>query len=87
MISKPLRTLLDVAALGAVAWLWIVVYESFTRTGVWAIVAREVGGVTTMPAQAAVIAACVLMGWLVLAGSVWLIWRLLLRRRDDTTQA
>ncbi len=85
MASKPLRTLLDVAGLGAIVWLWVVVYESFTRTGFWAIVAREVGGVTTMPAQAAVIAACVLMGWLALAGSVWLIWRLVLRPRGGTT--
>lgn len=79
--DRSTRTLVDVAAILAVAWLWIAVYESFTRSGLWLVISRAVGGATTLPSEAAVLAACVLLGWLALASSCWLAWRLFLRSK------
>jgi hypothetical protein len=62
------RTLvLDVAAVVAVAWTWHAIYESFTRTGLWCVLARALGGATTLPSELVVLAACMLAGWLPLA--------------------
>ena len=81
MISKPTRTLLDVASLLGIAWMWIAIYQSFTHTGLWPIVAGALGGAATLPGQAAVLASCVLAGWLSLAIACAAIWRAFLSHR------
>jgi len=83
MISKPTRTLLDAAAAVAIAWMWISVYQFFTHTGLWPIVDHALGHATTLPGQAAVLATCVLVGWLSLATVSWVAWRVLAHRRSD----
>ncbi len=81
MISRPTRRLLDVGAIVAVAWMWIAIYESFTRTGLWPIIHEALGCVTTLTGQAAVLATCVLCGWLAVAAACWSIWRVFLHGR------
>jgi hypothetical protein len=81
MVSKPTRTLVDIASIVGIAWMWISVYESFTRSGLWLILARAVGGATTLPSEATVLAACVLVGWLSLSGACWVGWWAFLRDR------
>jgi len=78
--SRPTRTLIDAGAFGAIAWMWVAIYQSFTHTGLWPYVERALGGAPTLPSQAAVLASCVLIGWLALATACWLIWHVFLRR-------
>jgi len=79
MVSRPTRTLLDIALLVGVAWMWVAIYQSVTRSGLWSVLAHAVGGATTLPSELAVLAVCVLAGWLSLAGLCWLAWRVLER--------
>lgn len=83
MSTKPTRPLLDVTGILAVLWMAIAGYESFTQTGLWSIVARMFGGATTLAAQAAVLGACLLAGWLVIAMAGWIAWRAFFEGRLD----
>jgi hypothetical protein len=83
MASSSTRKMIDIAAFVAIAWMWFSIYESFTRTGLWPIVHRVLGQVTTLTGQAAVLATCVLSGWLALAAACGLLWRVFLRDRAD----
>ncbi|HUJ62250.1 MAG TPA: hypothetical protein VLX92_27270 [Kofleriaceae bacterium] len=78
---RPTRTLVDIAALVANAWMWLSIYESFTRSGLWLILSRTVDGASSLPAELAVLVMCVLIGWLTLAAACWTIWRLAFRAR------
>ena len=69
MRSGPSRIVVDAAALLGVAWLWIAIYESFTRSGLWRVVDEAFGAVQTLPGQAAVLAACILVGWILIVGA------------------
>jgi hypothetical protein len=71
MLPRSTRTIVDLASLFGILWMWTAVYESFTRSGLWLILSRAVGGATTLPGEAALLAACVLAGWLVLAVWSW----------------
>ena len=81
MLSKAPRALLDIAAFLGVAWMWLAVYESFTQSGLWRIIDTALGGANTLPAQAAVLASCVLAGWLAIEAAAWLVWRTVLVTR------
>ena len=83
MARRSTKTLIDVASLVAVVWMWISIYESFTRSGLWRMLSDALGGATTLASELAVLAMCVLIGWLSLAASCWLVWRYALRRRVD----
>ena len=83
MTSRSTRTLVDVALLAAIAWMWISIYESFTRSGLWPVLSRGVGGATTLHSELAVLAFCVLVGWFPIATVSWLVWRLALRGKLD----
>ena len=83
MSTKPTRALLDVTGILAVLWMAIASYESFTQTGLWSLVAHMVGGATTLAAQAAVLATCLLAGWLVIATAGWIAWRAFFAGRLD----
>lgn len=76
---KLTHPIFDVAGALAVVWLWTAIYESFTHTGMWRVIDNVAGNVRGMVAEAAVLAACVLAGWFVLAASSWLVWRLFAR--------
>lgn len=82
-MARPTRTLVDIACLLAVAWLWIAIYESFTRSGLWLIISRAVGGATTLPSELAVLVMCVLAGWLPIVLVLWLVWRVALHGRVE----
>jgi hypothetical protein len=74
---KLTHPIFDVAGALAVVWLWTAIYESFTHTGVWRVIDSAAGNVRGMVAEAAVLAACVLAGWFVLAAASWIAWRLI----------
>ncbi len=81
MVSKPTRTLVDLVGVAGIAWLWLAIYESFTRSGLWRVIADAVGGVPTLACQAAVLGTCLMIGWITIAATAWTLWFLLLRRR------
>ena len=81
MRSTRNRTLVDVALLVAVAWLWFAIYESFTRTGVWLLLSRLVGGVSTLPSELALLSLSVLVGWACIAAVCWILLRVIASRR------
>ena len=80
MVSRRTRTLVDIALLLATAWFWIAIYESFTRSGLWLILSRIVGGATTLPSELALLSLSVLAGWLCVAALFWLAWRVIAPR-------
>ena len=83
MAARGTRSLIDVASLVAIGWMWISIYESFTRSGLWLMLSTAVGAAPTLASELAVLAMCVLVGWLSLAASCWLVWYFALRRRID----
>jgi len=83
MSTKLNRPLLDVTGIFAVLWMVLAGYESFTQTGLWSLVARMLGGATTLAAQTAVLATCLVAGWLVIAMAGWIAWRAFIAGRLD----
>jgi len=81
MMSRSTRTLVDIAALLGIAWLWTAIYESFVHSGVWRAVDEAFGGSNTLPGETAVLATSVIIGWLSLVAVCSLIWCLFLRGR------
>ena len=81
MVSKPTRTLVDIVGLIGIAWMWIAIYESFTHTGLWHMISDAVGGAPSLASQAAVLATCVIAGWISVAATAWLIWFVFVRGR------
>jgi len=79
-LSHPI---FDVAGVLAVTWLWTAIYESFTRTGVWRVIDDSVGNVRGLAAEAAVLTACVLAGWLAFFAGAWVLWRLFAHEAHD----
>lgn len=85
MVSRRARTVVDVVLLFGMAWAWIAIYESFTRSGLWLMLSRMVGGATTLPSELALLSLCLLLGWSCFAGVGWLAWRMarILERSAD----
>lgn len=85
MMTRRARTVVDVVLLFAMVWAWIAIYESFTRSGLWLMLSRMVGGATTLPSELAILSLCLLLGWSSFAGIGWLVWRVvrILDRRAD----
>lgn len=85
MMTRRARTVVDVVLLFAMVWAWIAIYESFTRSGLWLILSRMVGGATTLPSELALLSLCLLLGWSCFAGLGWVVWRVarIIERRAD----
>ena len=85
MVSRRTRTVVDVVLLFAMVWAWIAIYESFTRSGLWLMLSRVVGGASTLPSELALLSLCLLLGWSCFAGVGWLVWRVarILERSAD----
>ena len=81
MVSRATRTLVDIVGLVGIAWMWIAIYESFTRTGLWRVISDAVGGAPSLASQAAVLASCVMTGWVSVALTAWVVWFVCLRGR------
>ena len=82
MTSRPTRVLFDVLVFCANAWLWLAVYQSFTRSGVWRVIDQALGRPSELHAQTAVLGVCVLVGWLFLALVGWSLSRVLVTHRS-----
>ncbi len=83
MVSTRTRFIVDIGLLLAVAWFWIAIYESFTRSGLWLVLSRMVGGATTLPSELALLSISVLLGWSCLAAACWIVWRVIVFGKLD----
>ena len=81
-ISRATRVLINTASIAGLVWIATVIYQSIAGIGLWRIVESALSGEHTRANPAAVFAACVLAGAVVIGGVAWLIWRLLLRGRS-----
>lgn len=81
MVSRATRFLINAAAFLGLCWIALVIYESFTYTGLWRVVDRALSTEASHPNAAGTFAICTLAGSIPIGALAWLVWRVALRGR------